>query len=729
MVSTTVSPSRNAETIAVLDDLVRESLWILATMTIGLAWIWSAAVIVTQSAPPAAPYGVLVLAAVTLTIGLKLSARHLGLAVATFLVGLNLIVSVIIHATHQRSELYLFVLVVLVAGVLADHRVLLVTSLASIGLILVIGNDSLQLSTSYLLSPITYVVLSALTAWLSSRRLFTALAWAVTMTHQSQANAREAQDHRAEVVRVLKCLDEAYVHLEHANEALIFAREAADKAYRFKAEFVANVSHELRTPLNLIIGFSEMIATAPESYRGIALPSEYRGDVMAIYRSARHLADLINDVLDLSRVEAGRLPLNREPCDFRQIIGEATDIVRGLAEANGLRLDTDIPATLPLLLVDSTRIRQVLLNLLTNAIRFTSAGWIRVNVQIEESVARVLVTDSGCGIAPERLKQAFEAFSQLGDDQARKGTGLGLALSKRFIELHGGSMWIESTVDVGTTVGFTLPVDRVDFSLPLAAGSLRPYLHSSRPRVLVCQDNPSVLWLLRRRVEGYDFISVGCSEQIGDLIEQVGPVAVIVDEGWASRHDEAMRDVAKQTTVPVLRCPLPAQKRLGGWPDLIDYLDKPLTREQLELALARLPASPKTALVVDDDLTFTRILSRMLKASSAHIRVFEASGGIEGLDIARSQRPDVIFIDMLMPDLSGYDFLDEVRRDCSLHRTDIIIISAQEIEPDPGLIVGDVELALKHGLGPTATFEIIQSALRAVMQPVVGVQASALPRP
>ena len=144
------------------------------------------------------------------------------------------------------------------------------------------------------------------------------------MTRETRKNAEEARMHRAEVQRVLKSLDEAYVRLKRTNQALIFAQEAAQKAYRFKAEFVANVSHELRTPLNLIVGFSKMMAMAPESYSGVPLPNQYRGDVIALYRSARHLSALIDDVLDLSQIEAGSMPLVKETTDLREVIHEAT---------------------------------------------------------------------------------------------------------------------------------------------------------------------------------------------------------------------------------------------------------------------------------------------------------------------------------------------------------------------------------------------------------------------
>jgi len=289
----------DSEVIDVLGDLVRDTLRTLLPVTLGLSWLWLASQIVRGDEYVGRAYLVLAILLIAAVGSYRLANEYLDLAVAGYIVGLFASVSIIADAYAGGTAFYLYVLVVLVTGMLADSGTLWVASAASIALVLGIGLKNANPFAASLLTPIIYVLLTALMAWVSSHRLFTALAWALTMTRESEKNAREARERRAEVLRILKSLDDAYVRLEWANEALIFAREAAQRAYRFKAEFVANVSHELRTPLNLIVGFSEMMATAPESYKGAPLPSEYRGDVMAIYRSARHLTDLINDVLDL----------------------------------------------------------------------------------------------------------------------------------------------------------------------------------------------------------------------------------------------------------------------------------------------------------------------------------------------------------------------------------------------------------------------------------------------
>ncbi|MBX6772835.1 MAG: response regulator [Chloroflexi bacterium] len=712
-----VSPI-SSEVPDILGDLVRETLSTLLPVTLCLSWLWLAFSILRGDDTVGRPYlvlGILLLAAL---ISYRSARAHLDLAVAVYVAALFAAVTIIADTYRGGDSLYLYVLVVLVTGMLTDARALWITALASSVLILGIGLHNPKPGITGLLLPIVYVLLTALMAWVSSHRLFTALAWALTMTRESEKNAREARERRAEVLRVLKSLDEAYVRLEWANEALIFAREAAQKAYRFKSEFVANVSHELRTPLNLIVGFSEMMATAPESYKGAALPSEYRGDVMAIYRSARHLSDLINDVLDLSKIEAGRLPLNRELADLTEIISEAVEMVRGLAEPKGLRLEVRVPEAPLVLFLDRTRIRQVLLNLLTNAVRFTDAGWIRVEVTTTPAETTVTVTDSGRGIAPERLAQAFETFSQLHDDQAREGNGLGLALSKKFVELHGGTMWIQSALGEGTTVGFTLPTARGEAVPVTPAGTAWPPGRGELPHVLVLHDDPRVVSVLQHYIEGYRFIVTASPGDALALVRETGPAAVIADTGWIERQADGLI-TAVQELAPVITCHLPSLRQLGLLLGATDYLVKPISRADLLAALERLGRRPESVLLIDDDPGFVRLLARVLTANDPGLRILEASSALEGLEIARSQRPDLILVDLLIPGFSGYDFLEAIRRDERLRNIDVIAMSARDIDEEASLVIGELRLDTAAGLTMPRLAQGIQALLAMVTTPAL----------
>jgi hypothetical protein len=242
-----------------------------------------------------------------------------------------------------------------------------------------------------------------------------------------------------------------------------------------------------------------MMTTAPESYGGKPLPSEYRGDMLAIYRSSRHLLDLINDVLDLSQIEAGRMVIHKERVILVDVIREAADIVRGLAEARRLQLIVDEPPAALVIELDRVRTRQVLLNLLTNAMRYTEQGWVRIDTEIAGDAVTIRVADSGRGIAPDKLQRAFEAFDRLDEEDLTHGSGLGLAVSKKFVELHEGRMWIASTPGQGTCVGFTLPLPSQTERLPLGALRLSAMTAPDRvrPSVLVIHDDLRTVALLR----------------------------------------------------------------------------------------------------------------------------------------------------------------------------------------------------------------------------------------
>ncbi|MBM4418141.1 MAG: hypothetical protein FJ033_07495 [Chloroflexi bacterium] len=304
------------------------------------------------------------------------------------------------------------------------------------------------------------------TAWLLGRSLVVVVEWSLRSLEEARRSAEAAKEHRAELVRALKQLDTAYYRLERANAALELAWKAAESAERAKSEFVTSISHDLRTPLNLIVGFSEMVLTAPESY-GTPLPPAYRGDVHAIYRSAQHLLVLTNDVIDLARVGVGRLALAREPIDLEQVVADACAIVREYVTAKRLWLRTEIAPGLPTVSADRLRIRQVLLNLLTNAARFTEQGGIIVCASLEQGEVVVRVRDTGRGISVEELPRLFDEFFHdgCGGPDARAdpgGVGLGLPISRRFVQLHGGRMGAESDPGAGTVFWFTLPIDAAE---------------------------------------------------------------------------------------------------------------------------------------------------------------------------------------------------------------------------------------------------------------------------
>ncbi len=710
--------TREVEQDSLFTDFIREALMILLVGTLFVVWCWTGFVALFDA--PRAGYGFLVLAVTgAANFGAyQLAREHIRPAVNLFLAGLLASVTLVFVAYGNAALLPLYLPVVLVAAPLTTPRGLWLTTALAGAAMLALGR-LYAVSAGDLLIPLLLTLLAALTSWLSTRRLFTALGWALNMTETALRNADEARDHRLELQRVLHSLDIALSRLERNNRALAFAQEAAEKAYRFKSEFVANVSHELRTPLNLIVGFSEMMTTAPESYGGKPLPSEYRGDMLAIYRSSRHLLDLINDVLDLSQIEAGRMMIRKERVTLQSVIQEATNIVRGLAEARHLQLIVDEPPDTLQVDLDRIRTRQVLLNLLTNAMRYTEQGWVRLSTQSSATEVVILVSDSGRGIAPDKLKRAFEVFDRLDEEELTHGSGLGLAVSKKFVELHEGRMWIESTPGQGTCVSFALPLPTQDERLPLGALRLsQPSGHESeRPLVLVIHHDPRAVGLLRRYIDSCDFLLAESAEQGCAVLEKAFPDVVLVEPAGASQWQAVAASICAQAETPILVAPLPSAQQFGVLLGATDFLPKPVTRDDVAFVLQRLPSLPRTALVVDDDPHIVRLIGRMLRSLAPDVHTLEAFGGAEALEVVRTRKPDIIFVDLHMPGMSGEQFIAAVNGELALAGTPIIVVSVRSTEQETAPIQGEVSIRRPHGFALTELLALLETTLTGLTRP------------
>jgi CheY-like chemotaxis protein len=349
-----------------------------------------------------------------------------------------------------------------------------------------------------------------------------------------------------------------------------------------------------------------------------------------------------------------------------------------------------------------------------------------VQIHVGETEAEVIVQDTGRGIPSHRLARAFEPFTQLDDDQVREGSGMGLAVSKRFVELHGGKMWIESAPGKGTEIGFTLPVPQEE-EVPLARlkASTPLVRRPGQPTVLVLHDEPRTLSLLRRHVEDYQFVLAETIDEAREVIPEIFPVAVVMDAIWADRWAVDGSELGLSSHITLITCPLPSMRRLGLLLGAIDYLPKPVTREDLQSTLARLPEPPQTVLVVDDNPHVVRLLARMLRAGYSSVRVLEAFGGREGLEIARLERPDVILLDLLMPEMDGYTFLDEIAEDALMAETQIIIVSVRSVEEESPPIMGKLQVGREAGFSLTELLQTLDATLSAVTRSVVQAPSSA----
>jgi signal transduction histidine kinase len=306
---------------------------------------------------------------------------------------------------------------------------------------------------------IALTFLSALLAAQSSGELFAVAEWALQNYQKERKTTQALFENRQLLERTLLRTQALSEQLQETNQQLEFARAAAEEAKHYRGQFLANMSHELRTPLNAIIGFSETMLSFPSMYDGVSLPDAYQSDLGQIHTSGRQLLSLINDILDISRVDAGKLDIRSERVRIRTVVDMVLATASGLVGNKPIRLETDLPDDLPDLLADESRVRQVLLNLYSNAAKFTDKGSITLTGKVDGEGVRLSVRDTGCGIAAKNHALIFEEFKQaesVGRDP-RSGAGLGLAISRQLLNLMDGRIWIESEPGQGSTFHVWLP--------------------------------------------------------------------------------------------------------------------------------------------------------------------------------------------------------------------------------------------------------------------------------
>lgn len=554
-------------------------------------------------------------------------------------------------------------------------------------------------------------------AWLAVRTLYTALEWAWTMQQRADHLLELARDHQGELTNALKSLDMSNTILRRTQRELIAARKQAEEARLMKEQFAANVSHELRTPLNIILGFSEVMCLSPEVYGLKEWPLALRQDIHQMHRSCRHLSGMIDDVLDLSRFEMVGFTLDKQPTQLEPLLRDAIGIVEGFLRGRPVRLEAEIAPDLPSLEIDRIRIRQVLLNLLNNAHRFTEEGAIRVEAKQVGGEIVVSVSDTGPGIPADELPHLFTEFYQVDRSLQRRhgGTGLGLAISKRFVEAHDGRIWVESQEGVGSTFFFALPVpeQHIPFSRLKVDRPLEPSWPEMRSPILVVDADPAVADVVRRHVTEYEVVPVGEVDRLAEAVMLDHPRAVV----WnvppiEQRHD----DVLASVSVPIIECSLPSQTWVADGLAVAACLTKPVTAERLLQEIERL-GDVHDVLVVDDDRGFCRLVERMLEASGRTFKVRRAYDGEEGLHALRARRPDLLLLDMLMPGKDGFQVLEEMRQSPGLLDVPVALLTATSYAEDM-LVQRGSQIVIRRpdGLGPTEVLRCLQAVV-GVLEP------------
>ena len=701
-----LSPKADADFVSSATDLLQSMCRTLILVIGGLYLAWHLGSVATWPNQMSWQMWLTTLAvAPALVVSLCLLPRRFLAAQLVWHVGLAAAITLAIHAFQQPTIGFLYGLLPLMAVVTVGWP----GGLAAEGLLIALlwwlgsGPPTLRLPTTISLAIMAGGALTGVLGWVATHTLLTVTEWSLLGFKQARKNLEEARDQRLELKQTQEDLVQANRELARLADRLRAMQQVAEEARRAKEEFVANVSHELRTPLNMIIGFSEMITQAPGVY-GTELPSALLADITAIQRNSQHLSKLVDDVLDLSQVEAGRMALSKDWTYLQEIAHEAVQTVQALYESKGLYLEVDVSSNLPAVFCDNTRIRQVIINLLSNAGRFTERGGVRIAAWCDNGDVVVSVTDTGPGITPEDQNKLFEPFQQLDGSIRRRhgGSGLGLSISKRLVEMHGGRMWLESQVGTGTTFYFRLPLQP-----PLDAGPLgddprrwfSPYhqyeARTRRSRVpppvstsrfVIVEEGNTLQRLFSRYQDDASVTTVSDMEGALRELERSPAQALIVNHPWCAEAQPLMEQLAHLPhSTPAIACWVPGEDEAARRLGVVRYLVKPVNRQTLLAALERLGDQVKTVLLVDDELEAIQLFARMLSSSPRRYRLLQARSGQRALSLLRERQPDVMLLDLFMPEMDGFQVLREKSEDPSISQIPVVVISSRDPRGEPAM--------------------------------------------
>jgi PAS domain S-box-containing protein len=518
---------------------------------------------------------------------------------------------------------------------------------------------------------------------------------------------KSVAERTAQLLLVNESLQGEIAERKRAEEALASAKLAAEEANRAKSAFLANMSHELRTPLNAIIGYSEMLQEEAEDLgQEDSIP-----DLKKIHDAGKHLLALINDVLDLSKIEAGKMELHLENFDLAGMLQDVVATITPLIAKNTNRLDFRCAENLGAMRADLTKVRQALFNLLSNASKFTSGGVITLAVTPEHcdgtDWVRFAVSDTGIGISPEQMQRLFQAFSQADASTAQKygGTGLGLVISRRFCQLMGGDVAVESVFGQGSTFTIRLPADVAKPKpVPIGAPASGLARAQGQPSVLVIDDEPAARELMCRFLEkeGFHVVAAQTGEEGLQRAKELRPSLITLDvlmpgmDGWTVLTNlKADPDLA---AIPVFMVTIMDDRDMGFALGATDFLTKPIDRNYLTNLLQkyRCAAPPCPVLVVEDEPDLRELMRRVLEKEGWVVA--EAENGRVALERVAENRPELIVLDLMMPEMDGFAFIETLRQNAAWRSIPIVVVTAKDLSTeDHRRLSGYVQQVLHKG--------------------------------
>ncbi|HWS71458.1 MAG TPA: response regulator, partial [Thermoanaerobaculia bacterium] len=510
-----------------------------------------------------------------------------------------------------------------------------------------------------------------------------------------------------EVGKLIDGFNEMLTEIRARDAELQIAKEKAESASKTKSAFLANMSHELRTPLNAIIGYSEMLQEdAADNGHDDLLP-----DLQKVHSAGRHLLELINDILDLSKIEAGKMELSYERFELAPLVEQLASTVRPLIEQNGNKLTIEVKDGVRDMVADPMRVRQVLLNLLSNATKFTKNGTVSLTVsRAEERGVQWMdfaVRDTGIGMTEEQVGRLFQAFVQADSSTTRQygGTGLGLAISQRFALMMGGCIDVVSAEGKGTTFTLRLPPELDEFpASPEERETRRLSGARQEATILVIDDDRTVRDLMVRMLnrEGFRVVTAWGGKEGLRLAKELKPAVITLDvimpevDGWSTLNQ--LKADPELADIPVILITMIDDRQKAFTLGAAEYMVKPIDRERLSHIINRFVCEnpPCTVLVVDDDPAVRDMLRRTFTKEGW--TVVEAENGRIGLERLATTKPELVLLDLMMPEVDGFQFLEEVRANEATKHLPVIVLTAKTLTTEDRLrLNGSVEKVLQKG--------------------------------
>jgi signal transduction histidine kinase/CheY-like chemotaxis protein len=587
-----------------------------------------------------------------------------------------------------------------------------------------------RLDVEAILPGIVSFVISLLLGYLLAFRYQRTISAPVEELARCAADVAERRDYSRRVTRVgndeighltdsfnlmLKQIEQRENELSRKNAELLEANQRAEEASQAKSTFLAKVSHELRAPLTSIIGFSEYhVSAGIENFR----PAMAYGDLDRIHSSGNHLLHLINALLDLAKIEAGKMPLEVNTFEFGPMMDQIRTWLEREIAKNGNRFEIEFSPDVSVLSTDDGKFRQIIINLLNNANKFTRNGLIAVTAAMEvrdgRDFVRLRVSDTGSGIPAERLEHLFQPFFTGGDMARHGGTGLGLTISRQFAQLMGGDITVTSELNAGSTFTVVIPMVAVPEQTEIADAPLAiVQATSARRTVLVIDDDSSTRELIERIVgpEGFNVVQAATGEEGLRIAREERPDIIILDvilpgmNGW-SVLAELKGDPVLSPIHVILLTILDDRKRayaLGA----SDFLVKPIDRERLVSATKKYRSAtpPSTVLVIDDDPDCRMTVRKMLERENW--AVVEAENGNVALDWLRANNdPALILLDLVMPEMDGFRFVEEKRRHDGGRAIPVVVLTAKDMTAEERRqLRGGVDEILQKGSYTTEQFD------------------------